>query len=211
MTAFFFDLDGTLIDSRADLAAAVNHTRRDLGLDELPEDEVLEHVGLGAGHLLKHAIPERESEGDSLRQLFMRNYAAHMLERVELYPGVAETLRKLHRRGCPLGVNTAKPAFATRAILEKFGLAGLFGRAVVAGGDCAEFKPSPLPLLQCAALTERGRLESGDWMVGDNWTDLGCANNAGVRGAFCEWGFGHRRGEPCARSLKHFAELLDLA
>lgn len=208
MTAFFFDLDGTLIDSRADLAAAVNHTRRDLKLAELPENEVLAHVGLGAGYLLKHAIPECESEG--LRELFLRNYAAHMLDRVELYPGVAETLRELHSRGCPLGINTAKPAFATRAILEKFGLAGLFGRAVIAGGDCAEFKPSPLPLLQCAALTARGRLEPGDWMVGDNWTDLGCAQNAGVRGAFCEWGFGSRRDEPCAASLKNFAELLDL-
>ena len=58
MNACYFDMDGTLIDSRADLAATVNHTRRDLGLAEKPQDEILSHVGRGARHLLANAIPE---------------------------------------------------------------------------------------------------------------------------------------------------------
>lgn len=190
MNACFFDMDGTLIDSRADLAATVNHTRRDLGLAELPEDEVLSHVGRGAKHLLANAIPERANDAEKLWSMFMDRYGEHMLESVQLYPSVRRTLEELSDRGWLLGVNTAKPAFATKAIIEHFGLGRFFKGAVVAGGDCPEMKPSALPLRQCASLMRGHRLSSGDWMVGDNWTDMQCAVNAGVKGAFCTFGFG---------------------
>ena len=190
MNACFFDMDGTLIDSRADLAATVNHTRRDLGLAELPEDEVLSHVGRGAKHLLANAIPERANDAEKLWSMFMDRYGEHMLESVQLYPSVRRTLEELSDRGWLLGVNTAKPAFATKAIIEHFGLGRFFKGAIVAGGDCPEMKPSALPLRQCASLMRGHRLSSGDWMVGDNWTDMQCAVNAGVKGAFCTFGFG---------------------
>lgn len=190
MNACFFDMDGTLIDSRADLAATVNHTRRDLGLAELPEDEVLSHVGRGAKHLLANAIPERANDVEKLWSMFMDRYGEHMLESVQLYPSVRKTLEELSDRGWLLGVNTAKPAFATKAIIEHFGLGRFFKGAIVAGGDCPEMKPSALPLRQCASLMRGHRLSSGDWMVGDNWTDMQCAVNAGVKGAFCTFGFG---------------------
>ena len=190
MNACFFDMDGTLIDSRADLAATVNHTRRDLGLAELPEGEVLSHVGRGAKHLLANAIPERANDAEKLWGMFMDRYGEHMLESVQLYPSVRRTLEELSDRGWLLGVNTAKPAFATKAIIEHFGLGRFFKGAVVAGGDCPEMKPSALPLRQCASLMRGHRLSSGDWMVGDNWTDMQCAVNAGVKGAFCTFGFG---------------------
>ena len=190
MNACFFDMDGTLIDSRADLAATVNHTRRDLGLAELPEDEVLTHVGRGAKHLLANAIPERANDVEKLWSMFMDRYGEHMLESVQLYPSVRKTLEELSDRGWLLGVNTAKPAFATKAIIEHFGLGRFFKGAIVAGGDCPEMKPSALPLRQCASLMRGHRLSSGDWMVGDNWTDMQCAVNAGVKGAFCTFGFG---------------------
>ncbi len=190
MNACFFDMDGTLIDSRADLAATVNHTRRDLGLAELPEDEVLSHVGRGAKHLLANAIPERANDVEKLWSMFMDRYGEHMLESVQLYPSVRKTLEELNDRGWLLGVNTAKPAFATKAIIEHFGLGRFFKGAIVAGGDCPEMKPSALPLRQCASLMRGHRLSSGDWMVGDNWTDMQCAVNAGVKGAFCTFGFG---------------------
>lgn len=190
MNACFFDMDGTLIDSRADLAATVNHTRRDLGLAELPEDEVLSHVGRGAKHLLANAIPERANDVEKLWSMFMDRYGEHMLESAQLYPSVRKTLEELSDRGWLLGVNTAKPAFATKAIIEHFGLGRFFKGAIVAGGDCPEMKPSALPLRQCASLMRGHRLSSGDWMVGDNWTDMQCAVNAGVKGAFCTFGFG---------------------
>ena len=207
MKAAFFDMDGTLVDSKSDLCATVNHARRDFGLPERPESEIIVHVGLGARHLLESAIPELAGNVEELRDRFMARYGEHMLERVRPYPGVEETLERLASRGWLLGVNTAKPAFAVKAILEKFGLDRFFGAAVVAGGDCAEMKPSALPLVECSARMGGRKLSPGDWMIGDNWTDVECAKNAGVNSAFCTFGFG-RRGEtrPTAEAGS-FAEL----
>ena len=208
MNAVFFDLDGTLIDSKADLCATVNHVRRDLGLAELPQDDVIKHVGRGARHLLATAIPEKSGDVDSLMEVFMARYGEHMLESVTLYPGVRSTLETLADRGWLLGINTAKPSFAVHAILEKFGLARLFGNAVVAGGDCAEMKPSALPLMECASRMRGHRLSSCDWMVGDNWTDLDCAKNGGIKSAFCSYGFGTIRDSQCTVRISSFPELL---
>ncbi|MBP5285810.1 MAG: HAD hydrolase-like protein [Kiritimatiellae bacterium] len=190
MNAVFFDMDGTLIDSRADLTATVNHTRRDLGLAEKPMEEVLRHVGCGAKHLLAHAIPERADDVEKLWEIFRSHYMEHALETVTLYPTVRKTLDELRDRGWKMGVNTSKPNFATRAIIEHFGLGRYFGNAVVAGGDCDAKKPDPKPLRECAARMGGHRLSSGDWMVGDSWTDMRCADNAGIKGAFCTFGFG---------------------
>lgn len=208
MNAAFFDMDGTLIDSRHDLAATVNHTRRDLGLKELPVEEVLQHVGLGAAHLLQNSIPEATENVDELKRIFMSHYSEHMLETVTLYPGVRSTLEELRRRGWRLGINTAKPAFAVKEILAKFGLQQFFGAAVIAGGDCAEMKPSALPLRECAARMGGHRLSAYDWMVGDNWTDMQCAENAGVKSAFCLFGFGKLNGSRTTISLSSFSDLL---
>ena len=209
MNAVFFDMDGTLIDSKADLAATVNHTRRDLGLPDLPMETVLGNVGQGAKVLLKKSIPECESKTpEELLALFMSHYAEHMIESVQLYPGVKRTLEELRDRGWLLGINTAKPNFATHAILEKFGLKRLFGNAVVAGGDCAEMKPSALPLRECAARMGGHRLSSHDWMVGDSWTDLQCAANAGVKSAFCAYGFGRLADSRYTVRISRFDELL---
>ena len=218
MPAFFFDMDGTIIDSRADLAATVNHTRRDLGLSEISQEAVLACVGQGAKYLLAHAIPEpfadaaslpREEITNRLWEIFRSDYAEHMLEHCALYPGVEETLHELARRGCPLGVNTSKPNFATKAILEHFKLDKLFGSAVVAGGDCDEKKPSAKPLLECAARLGH-TLTPADWMVGDSWTDLDCAANAGVKGAFCAYGFGSLGESSYALRMESFADLLSV-
>ena len=210
MKAFFFDLDGTLIDSRRDLSATVNHTRRDLGLEALSVEAVLKNVGCGAKYLLSKSIPEKPDEVERLWEIFRSHYAEHMLESCELYPTVHETLFELKRRGYLLGVNTSKPAFATRAILEHFGLKELFGEGVVAGGDLAEMKPSAAPLLECARRLGH-TLTPEDWMVGDSWTDLECAANAGVKGAFCAFGFGDARKAKIDLSLDQMKDLLEIA
>ena len=207
MNACFFDLDGTLIDSRADLAETVNHTRRDFGLAPLPEEEVLSHVGQGARHLLENAIPECRGRFDEANARFMGRYAEHCCDRVALYPGVMRTLEGLASRGWRLGVVTNKPAFATRRILEHLGVRGFFGNAVVAGGDCSELKPSAAPLVECAARVSHD-VSADDWMVGDSWTDMACAAAAGVKGAFCAFGFGRLRDAAYAVRLERMDDLL---
>ena len=192
MNACFFDLDGTLIDSRADLAATVNHARRDLSLPELPDEVILSNVGRGARYLMEKTVivdkpglsPEEAVAG------FMSRYMEHATDKTVLYPGVRTTLAELADRGWALGVCTSKPAPATRAVLQHLGLDRFFRDAVVAGGDCPEMKPSPAPLRMCAERLRGHRLSSHDWMVGDNWTDMGSAAAAGIKSAFCTFGFG---------------------
>jgi phosphoglycolate phosphatase len=209
MNAVFFDRDGTLIDSRLDLTAAVNHTRRDLGMGDLPVEAVLANVGRGARYLLKNSIPESGVAFEELWPVFSGHYVEHMLDSTVLYPGVSETLAELGRRGWKMGVNTNKPSFATGKILEHFGIARHFGNAVVAGGDCVEMKPSAMPLRECAKRVGH-QLDGSDWMVGDSWADMECAAAAGVKGAFCSFGFGERRDSRCDAKIERFDQLLDI-
>ena len=213
MNACFFDVDGTLVDSRANLAATVNHTRRDLGLAELPQETVVGNVGQGAAYLLEHSIPEAFAAADEARRaevkaIFRAHYAEHCVESVTLYPGVVRTLGELRSRGWLLGIVTNKPAFATKLILEKFGLGRYFGAAVVGGGDADELKPSATPMRLCAARMRGHRLSAYDWMVGDSWTDMACAANAGVKAAFCTFGFGRFGDSRCTVKINRFDELL---
>ena len=207
MPAVFFDLDGTLFDTRADLAATVNHTRRDLGLPEWPVERVIAHVGQGARYLLARSIPEAAGD-ESLVERFMSHYAEHCCETVQPYPNVLRTLNELRDRGWLLGVNTNKPNFAAKMILERFGLASCFGPAVVAGGDGIPLKPDAQSLRECAARLHGHRLSPQDWMVGDSWTDMQCAANAGVKGAFCSFGFGRLEGTRFTVRIDRFEELL---
>ena len=206
MNAVFFDIDGTLFDTKADMAATVNHTRRELGLAEITEDEVMTHVGLGARYFLETSIPERPY--DEIHEAFMNHYAEHCAERVQPYPGVVRTLGELHDRGWLMGINTNKPNFAVRLILEKFGMARYFGSAIVAGGDGIELKPSAQSIRECASRLRGHRLTSHDWMVGDSWTDMQCATNAGVKGAFCTYGFGKLKDSRFTIKINRFDELL---
>ena len=206
MNAVFFDLDGTLFDTKADLAATVNHTRRDLGLVEWSEENVIAHVGQGAKYLLTNSIPECPYE--EVWEIFKSHYAEHCVERVQPYPGVVRTLGELRDRGWLLGVNTNKPNFAVKLILEKFGFTRYFGSAVVAGGDGIPLKPDAQSIRECASRLRGHRLSSHDWMVGDIWTDMQCATNDGVKGAFCTFGFGRLKEARFTGKINRFDELL---
>ena len=209
MPAVFFDFDGTLFDTRADLAATVNHTRRDLGFAEWPIDTVITHVGQGARYLLEHAIPEAQVPYEELWERFKGHYAEHCCETVVPYLNVRETLDELKRRGWLLGMNTNKPNFAVKLILEKLGFADYFGSAIVAGGDGIPLKPDPQSLRECAARLGHA-LSPEDWLVGDSWTDMAVAANAGVKGAFCTFGFGRLKDTHPTVSIDRFEDLLSV-
>ena len=202
----FFDLDGTLADTRADLAKAVNMTRRDCGLAEIPQERVVECVGDGVRNLLARAIPERAGDVEALVPVQARNYSTCRLDATTLYPGVRETLQELSRRGWNLAVVTNKPEADSAAILEGLGIARYF-KALVAGGTTPHLKPSP-ETIRAAAAAMRSPLKRTDWMAGDNWTDLSAAAGAGIRAAYCTWGFGSARDERYNISISSMRELL---
>lgn len=185
--AVIFDLDGTLIDSRRDLATAVNLTRADLGLAPLEVDRVVGFVGEGVRRLLSRALPECPERLEEALALNHRHYCAHLLDSTRLYPGVAAALTALRTRGIPLAVVTNKPRAFTDLILAGLGVAGQF-QAVVGGGDCPRLKPDPEPLL--LALAACGGSAGASWMVGDHFTDLEAGRRAGMKRCYCRFGFG---------------------
>jgi len=99
MDLLIFDLDGTLIDSRLDLAAAVNAMRLDLGMSPLANERIYTYVGNGAPVLVRRALGEQAAEADLAKGLsfFMEYYGAHDLDFTTLYPGVRESARPLPR------------------------------------------------------------------------------------------------------------------
>ncbi|MBS7286097.1 MAG: HAD-IA family hydrolase [Kiritimatiellae bacterium] len=207
--AIFFDLDGTLFDTRDDLAGAVNHLRADLGLEPISVESVISNVGNGARFLLKETIREVDAPFEELWEKFSVRYREHCCDKLLPYPAVEETLEELVRRGWKLGVNTNKPRFAVDLILKKFSFGKFFGEAVVAGGEGIALKPDPQSIRECAARMGGHTLSLCDWMIGDSWNDMRCAEASGVRGAFCDFGFGKLNDSPFDLRLSAFSEIPD--
>ena len=162
MKTALFDLDGTLIDSRADIALAVNLTRQDFGLPPKSAQEILACVGEGVRMLIERVTPERPELWEAMLDRQREHYRAHFLDETRLYPGVERTLRALRVAGWRLGVVTNKPGNLSRPILEGLGILAYFG-AVIGGGDCPELKPDPAPL-RLAAECRGVALDAQDWI-----------------------------------------------
>lgn len=205
-----FDLDGTLIDSRDDLAAAVNHTLAALGLPALPSDTVVGYVGDGARALIERALGAAQADRiEAGLQHFTAYYGAHLLERTRPCPGIAPVIDELARRGVALSVLTNKPEGMSRAILAGLGMLSRFG-GVVGGDSLPARKPDPAGLLHLAART--GTARERLLLVGDSPVDLNTARAGGC--AFCgvAWGFAPARLAAAApvRLIAQPEELLEM-
>jgi phosphoglycolate phosphatase len=183
-----FDLDGTLVDSRRDLATAVNATRQALALAPLPVEEVTAMVGEGARTLVRRALPP-EVAGEAFEgafATFLDRYWEVCLDATEAYPGIRDALAYLAGR-FPLAVLTNKPERHSRRILEGLGLAGYF-ETVVGGDTLASRKPDPAGLL---AIALRWRVAARELvLVGDSHVDAETARAAGAEPVLVAWGFG---------------------
>jgi phosphoglycolate phosphatase len=204
--AVLFDLDGTLVDSRADLALGVNLTRADLGLPPLEAHQVMGFVGDGVRKLLARALPECPERLEEALRLNSGHYGDHLLDATVLYPGVAEALDRLRSRGWGLAVVTNKPREFALPILKGLGIADRF-TALVAGGDCPYLKPAPDPLF--GALKACGCDIEGSWIAGDHHTDLEAGRRAGLRRCLCRYGFGQAGGESWDLAVDHLGALAE--
>jgi phosphoglycolate phosphatase len=185
--ALVFDLDGTLVDSRRDLATAVNRTRAELGLAPLSLERVVGMVGEGARRLVEKAIgseiaPER-FEGAFRR--FLEHYGAVLLDTTRAYDGVPEALARLAAH-YPLAVLTNKPVDFSRRVLDGLGLGRHF-REVVGGDSLPVRKPDPAGLLHVAR--RLGVPAERLLLVGDSAIDAATARAAGIPFALVTWGF----------------------
>jgi phosphoglycolate phosphatase len=183
-----FDLDGTLVDSSRDIAAAVNAVlgRVAPGTALIPLDAILSFVGEGARLLVERSLRHASLtlSADLVLPLYLECYRERLLDTTRLYPGVAETLSDL--AGTTLAVLTNKPGDMSRTILEGLGVASRFAR-VWGAGDVPARKPDPAGLL--CLMAGLGATASETWMVGDSPTDVLAARGAGVRVAGVTWGF----------------------
>jgi len=182
-----FDLDGTLIDSKRDLADSVNAMRSWMGLGPLADGRVYSYVGNGAPMLVRRALPEAsEADLDRALRYFLDYYREHMLDATTLYPGVREALDRLHFAGVPLAVLTNKPVRFSVRLIDGLGLAKHFFR-VYGGNSFEEKKPHPMGIE--SLLAEAGAERARTVMVGDSAVDVLTARNAGVRACGVSWGF----------------------
>ena len=188
MDLLIFDLDGTLIDSRLDLANAVNATRVHMGMEPLANERVYTYVGNGAPVLIRRALGEQATEPQVQEALeyFLEYYREHDLDNTALYPGVKESLDRLHDAGKRMAVLTNKPVAMSRAIVEGLGTGRYFFR--VYGGNSFEFK-KPNPIGAEALMAECGVGRDAAMMVGDSAVDVRTARNAGILCCGVTYGF----------------------
>jgi phosphoglycolate phosphatase len=181
-----YDLDGTLIDSRADIADSVNAMLRRMELPEREERVVWSFIGEGAERLIRRSLGvQHEERYPEAVPIWREEYGARLLAKTRLYDGIAELLQAPPDARAVL---TNKPGGFAREILRGLGVAGAF-RAVV-GGDEAERKPAPDGLLLlCARL---GIEAKEGLMVGDSTVDLATGKAAGVSTCAVAWGLGEQ-------------------
>ncbi|MFY9269765.1 MAG: HAD-IA family hydrolase [Candidatus Manganitrophaceae bacterium] len=184
VSLLIFDLDGTLIDSKRDIAASVNLTFRDLGLPEKSLEVIYGYVGNGVRRLI---IDTLETEDNDLIQhsleIFERHYLEHLLDETDLYPGMREVLH--HFRNRKKAVVTNKPALYSDRIID-----GLETRKdfdlVVGSNPLVNLKPHPDMILLALERLEVPPSEAV--MIGDSVNDVQAARAAGIRS--CGVGYG---------------------
>jgi len=182
-----FDLDGTLIESKWDIAESVNLTLAELGLPQRELEEIFGFVGDGVKKLLRLSVGETShvSFEDALR-VFRRHYLAHCLDRTQFYPGVEKTLG--HFAQTRKAVATNKSIEYTRVILK--GLGSHHFQCVVGGDNGFGLKPEPGMLLH---VIERLKVpKERTVLVGDSTNDINGGHNAGIRVCAVGYGMGNR-------------------
>jgi phosphoglycolate phosphatase len=204
------DLDGTLVNSVPDLAAALNRLMQARGLAGFSQPETALMVGDGVARLVERAFAARDRTPDAAAVAeYSADYLQHAAVETRPYPGVAHGLHTLAREGWKLAVCTNKPEKAARTLLTALGLGALF--AAVGGGDSFPVrKPDPAHLLATlkAAAGEPGHAV----MAGDHANDVAAARGAGVPCIFAAWGYGPpAMAEGAAAVARDFVELTVIA
>lgn len=190
MRAYVFDLDGTLLDTLADIGAACNAVLGKHGYPQHPVDAYSRMVGNGFDILVRRALPsDRAPDACALADLTTEArayYAEHMMEQTRPYPGMTRTLRALAESGIKLATLSNKPDAMSVKLIARYFPDIPFAEVHGARPD-VPLKPVPDGLL--AMLANIGADAKQTCYVGDSNVDIETAKNAGVRGVGAAWGF----------------------
>ena len=182
---YLFDMDGTLLDTLADLTAAVNHTLARYGYPRRTIEQVRKGLGNGAAKLVAAMLPQGEETpgfADIMRD-YRAWYQAHACVETCPYPGVPEMLKRLRQRGCKVAIVSNKPHGAACELAERF------FPGVPTFGERPETPRKPAPDMVFHALTALGAGKEGAVYVGDSEVDVQTARNAGLPVIGVAWGF----------------------
>jgi phosphoglycolate phosphatase len=189
MSLLIFDLDGTLIDSKLDLAHSVNAARKYMGLDPISHDLVSTYIGNGAPVLIRRVLGPDATDEQVAKTLdyFIRYYTEHCLDNTSLYPGVKEALDRLSaQHGVRMAVLTNKPVRISNHIVKGLGCSDHFFR-IYGGNSFDRKKPDPIGVEKL--LSESGVSRKDAVMVGDSAVDVRTARNANIRACGVTYGF----------------------
>jgi 2-phosphoglycolate phosphatase len=182
-----FDLDGTLVDSKRDIAVSVNHMLAVLGLPGLPLGVIESLVGSGAEKLVRKSMGEAASGmdiGGAIR-IFREHYVEHCLDTTRDFPVIRDSLEVLSSNGIGMSVLTNKPSDICRRILDGLGLSVFFD-PVLGSEDVPALKPDPAA---SRLLSGRTGVDPEEMlMVGDSPMDAGFARNSGMKCALVLYG-----------------------
>jgi phosphoglycolate phosphatase len=215
---FIFDLDGTLLDTKEDLAAATNYVLSRFGLPAIPPERVRGYVGHGVRVLVQRALGESHRhlvhEG---QVLFLEYYREHLLDHTQPYPGIVQLLGRIKDGGGMISVLTNKPEEFGRHLITGLGLSDYF-IGIVGGDTLTTRKPDPLGVYHLQQLS--GVSLQRTLLIGDSETDVETAQAAGVAICGVTWGFGEeglkaclergRKGSPTPLLIQAPDELLSL-
>ena len=185
-----FDLDGTLLDTLADLEVSVNYMLKEMGYPLRKKEEVRSFLGNGVRHLVASALPEGADE-DAIEKglsLFKSHYAAYSMEKTAPYPGICDVLSELRRRGIRMGVVTNKVDAAAQPMIEHY-FPGIFD---VVLGQREDIPKKPAPDMLFVALKEIGVPLEHCLYVGDSEVDKSTADAAGLPCVLVAWGYRDR-------------------
>ncbi len=191
-STYIFDLDGTLLDTLADLAAAVNYALRQHGMPEHTIDDVRRFVGNGVRKLMERAIPDGEKNPDfeATFATFREYYMHHSLDNTRPYPGIIETLEALKEQGCRLAVVSNKMMAATKELCQHFFADTI--EVAIGENEAAGIRKKPAPDTVFEALRQLGEEKDSAVYVGDSDVDLETASNSGLPCISVLWGFRDR-------------------
>ena len=191
-STYIFDLDGTLLDTLADLAAAVNYALRQHGMPEHTIDDVRRFVGNGVRKLMERAIPDGEKNPDfeATFATFREYYMHHSLDNTRPYPGIIETLEALKEQGCRLAVVSNKMMAATKELCQHFFAETI--EVAIGENEAAGIRKKPAPDTVFEALRQLGEEKDSAVYVGDSDVDLETASNSGLPCISVLWGFRDR-------------------
>jgi len=207
MPLVVFDLDGTLVDSRQDLADSTNAMLESLGAPPLHLDRVVMMVGEGARILVQRALeaaglPADGPALDGALKRFHACYRSRLLATTRPYPGVSDMLRDVAPLAS-LAMLTNKPLLPSLQLVEAFGWGPIFLKVIGGDGDVPR-KPDPKGLHQLMTIAHAD--PESTLLVGDSMVDVETARNAGVSICVVQYGFGQARGDLKLRGDEWLAE-----